>query len=54
MFANHYLQQGEFLTREEKAERAHSFKHGKVRRSKLEQWTARLRRRPRGATQGHL
>ena len=30
MFANHYLQHGEFLTREEKAERAHSFKHGKV------------------------
>jgi SNF2-related domain len=41
-FANHYLQHDEFLTREEEAERAHYFKHGKSRRIKIEKRTARL------------
>ena len=41
-FANHYLQHDEFLTREEEAERAHYFKHGKSRSIKIEKRTARL------------
>jgi hypothetical protein len=41
-FANHYLQHDEFLTREEEAEPAHYFKHGKSRRIKIEKRTARL------------
>ena len=41
-FANHYLQHDEFLTREEEAERAHYFKHGKARSIKIEKRTARL------------